>query len=53
MPEAIRNQYQYFTQADMAKLRKVGYNKQTTPLEDAVRDYVQNYLQKAGYLAPK
>jgi ADP-L-glycero-D-manno-heptose 6-epimerase len=53
MPEAIRNQYQYFTQAEMAKLRKAGYNKQTTPLEDAVQDYVQNYLQKAGYLAPK
>ena len=51
MPESIRNQYQYFTQADMTKLRKAGYKKQTTPLEDAIKDYVQNYLRKDGYLA--
>jgi len=50
MPDSIRNQYQYFTQADITKLRKAGYKKQTTPLEDAIKDYVQNYLQKGGYL---
>jgi ADP-L-glycero-D-manno-heptose 6-epimerase len=50
MPESIRDQYQYFTQADMTKLRKAGYNKQTTPLEDAVKDYVQNYLERGRYL---
>jgi ADP-L-glycero-D-manno-heptose 6-epimerase len=50
MPESIRNQYQYFTQADMTKLRKAGYKEQTTPLEDAVNDYIQNYLQGDGYL---
>jgi len=50
MPESIRNQYQYFTQAEMAKLSKAGYNKETTPLENAIKDYVQNYLQKDGYL---
>ncbi|HUW20783.1 MAG TPA: ADP-glyceromanno-heptose 6-epimerase [Sedimentisphaerales bacterium] len=50
MPESIRNQYQYFTQADIAKLRKAGYNKETTPLEDAVKDYVQNYLCSSSYL---
>ena len=50
MPDSIRNQYQYFTQADVPKLRKAGYNNKTTPLEDAVKDYVQNYLQKDGYL---
>ena len=50
MPESIRNQYQYFTQADITKLRKAGYKKQVTPLEDAIKDYVQNYLQKNGYL---
>jgi len=50
MPESIRNQYQYFTQADITKLRQAGYNKQTSPLEDAIRDYVQNYLQKGQYL---
>jgi ADP-L-glycero-D-manno-heptose 6-epimerase len=44
MPESIRNQYQYFTQADITKLHKAGYKKQITPLEDAIKDYVQNYL---------
>ena len=50
MPDSIRNQYQYFTQADMKKLHKTGYNKDTTLLEDAIKDYVRNYLQKGGYL---
>jgi len=50
MPDSIRNQYQYFTQADMTKLRKAGCKKQITPLEDAIKDYVQNYLQKDRYL---
>jgi ADP-L-glycero-D-manno-heptose 6-epimerase len=50
MPESIRSQYQYFTQADISKLRKAGYKKQTAPLEDAIKDYVCNYLQKDGYL---
>jgi len=50
MPDSIRNQYQYYTEADITKLRKAGYNNKTTPLEDAIKDYVQNYLQKDGYL---
>jgi len=50
MPDSIRNQYQYFTQADITKLRSAGYKKQTVPLEDAIKNYVQNYLQKDGYL---
>lgn len=45
MPESIRNQYQYYTCADITKIRRAGYKKQITSLEDAVRDYVQNYLQ--------
>jgi ADP-L-glycero-D-manno-heptose 6-epimerase len=44
MPAAIRDQYQYFTQAEVAKLRASGYTRPPTPLPDAVRDYVQNYL---------
>jgi ADP-L-glycero-D-manno-heptose 6-epimerase len=44
MPLTIRNQYQYYTCADMTKLRAAGYNKQTTSLEDAIIDYVRNYL---------
>jgi ADP-L-glycero-D-manno-heptose 6-epimerase len=51
MPESIRNQYQYFTQADITKLRKAGYKKRITSLENAIKDYVQNYLQKNEYLS--
>ena len=51
MPGPIRNQYQYFTEADITKLRNAGYNKKTTSLEEAIKDYVQNYLQKDGYLS--
>ncbi len=50
MPESIRDQYQYYTCADITNLHKAGYNKETTPLEDAIKDYVQNYLQKNAYL---
>ncbi len=54
MPESIRSQYQYYTEANIAKLRRAGYEKETTPLETAVADYVENYLQKGAYLgAPK
>jgi len=44
MPEAIRDKYQYFTQADVRKLLAAGYDQPITSLEDAVRDYVVNYL---------
>ena len=51
MPDSIRNQYQYYTCADITKLRKAGYKNQMTSLEDAIKDYVQNYLQKNEYLS--
>ncbi len=44
MPEVLRGKYQYFTRADIAKLRATGYKRAMTPLVDAVRDYVQSYL---------
>jgi ADP-L-glycero-D-manno-heptose 6-epimerase len=44
MPPAIRDQYQYFTQAEIRKLRAAGYSQTVTPLTEAVRDYVANYL---------
>jgi ADP-L-glycero-D-manno-heptose 6-epimerase len=44
MPESIREKYQYFTQADIRKLRAAGYVAPVTSLEDSVRDYVVNYL---------
>ena len=43
-PEAIRAKYQYFTQADMAKLRRAGYDRQFTALEAGVSRYVLDYL---------
>jgi ADP-L-glycero-D-manno-heptose 6-epimerase len=49
MPEKLRGKYQYFTQADMSKLRRAGYNAPFTSLEDAVRDYVRSYLAKRDY----
>lgn len=44
MPEVLRGKYQYFTQADVGKLRATGYARPMTPLGEAVRDYVQGYL---------
>lgn len=44
-PESIRAGYQYFTEADLAKLRGAGYDRPFTSLEDAVRDYITGYLQ--------
>jgi ADP-L-glycero-D-manno-heptose 6-epimerase len=44
MPEALRGKYQYFTQADIGNLRNSGYDRAITPIAEAVRDYVQNYL---------
>lgn len=44
MPEQLRGKYQYTTQANISKLRTAGYNQPITSLEEAVRDYVQNYL---------
>lgn len=44
IPEDIRGKYQYFTEANMAKLINIGYNKDFTNVENAVNDYVNNYL---------
>lgn len=46
MPESVRNHYQYFTQADISKLHRLGYTEQTYSLEEAVDDYVKEYLLK-------
>lgn len=48
MPESLRLKYQYYTQAEMDKLREAGYKEEFYSLEDGVADYVQNYLIK-GY----
>ena len=46
IPEDIRDKYQYFTEANMTKLREAGYDKEFTSLEDGVMDYVKNYLMR-------
>lgn len=51
MPDSIRNQYQYYTQANMAKLRQAGYETPCMTLEDAIKDYVQNYLMNGEFLS--
>lgn len=43
-PVDIRDKYQYFTEANMSKLRSIGYDKPFTSLEDGVQDYVEHYL---------
>jgi ADP-L-glycero-D-manno-heptose 6-epimerase len=49
-PEDIRDKYQYFTEAKMAKLVGIGYNRPFHSLEDGVADYVGNYLLNNKYL---
>ncbi|OFZ55556.1 MAG: ADP-glyceromanno-heptose 6-epimerase [Bacteroidetes bacterium RIFCSPHIGHO2_02_FULL_44_7] len=48
-PEDIRDKYQYFTEADMHKLREAGYTRPFHSLEEGVSDYVKNYLMKKAY----
>lgn len=47
MPESLQPKYQYYTQANMDKLKSVGYSKEFTSLEDGVKDYIQNYMSKS------
>ncbi len=44
MPETLRGKYQYFTQADMSKVRLAGYERSFTSLEDGIREYVAEHL---------
>jgi ADP-L-glycero-D-manno-heptose 6-epimerase len=46
MPETLRDKYQYFTEAQMGKLRAAGYDQPFTSLEDGIRDYVQGHLAR-------
>jgi ADP-L-glycero-D-manno-heptose 6-epimerase len=49
-PSDIRDKYQYFTEANMAKLIGQGYDEPFSSLEESIADYVQNYLIKDEYL---
>jgi ADP-L-glycero-D-manno-heptose 6-epimerase len=48
-PADIRDKYQYYTEANMSKLRSIGYTQPFTTLEEGVKDYVQNYLHTTRY----
>ncbi len=49
IPEDIREKYQYFTEANMDKLRCIGYTNKFLSVEDAVLDYVKNYLLPGNF----
>ncbi len=51
MPEGIKDQYQYFTKAEMKKFFSSGYNKKLRNFRDAIREYVLKYLVDNKYLA--
>ncbi|MBR7107106.1 MAG: ADP-glyceromanno-heptose 6-epimerase [Lentisphaeria bacterium] len=50
MPESLRDRYQYYTCAEIGKLRSLGYDREIMTLEDAVKDYLVNYLETGRYL---
>jgi len=50
MPEELQDRYQYYTCADISKLRRFGFDRPMTPLADSVRDYVVNYLIPGRHL---
>lgn len=50
MPEHLKGKYQYYTCADMTKMRTAGYTKEPTSLEDAIKDDIQVYLQPGKFL---
>ncbi len=50
MPEHLRGKYQYYTCADISKLRNAGYDAVVTPLEETVEDYICNYISRGRFL---
>lgn len=50
MPDFLRGKYQYYTCADIFKLRNAGYSAEVTPLEDTVADYIRNYTSCGKFL---
>ncbi|MEI8102198.1 MAG: ADP-glyceromanno-heptose 6-epimerase [Chlorobium sp.] len=44
MPETLRDKYQYYTCADISRLRAAGFSEKLTTLEDGITEYVQRYL---------
>ncbi len=50
IPENIREQYQYYSKANINKLRGAGFENKITSLDDSIEDYVKKYLVKGNYL---
>jgi ADP-L-glycero-D-manno-heptose 6-epimerase len=48
-PLDIRDKYQYFTEADMSKLKAAGYNDEFYSLEEGVAEYVTHFLKNRVY----
>ena len=48
MPETLRDKYQYYTCADMTKLRSAGFSEAFTSIEDGIHEYVQHYLSDSN-----
>ncbi|MEA2101421.1 MAG: ADP-glyceromanno-heptose 6-epimerase [Thermodesulfobacteriota bacterium] len=53
MPEDLKDKYQYYTQADISKIRSAGYAAETMPLEDAVKEYIREYLNNDAHLGER
>jgi ADP-L-glycero-D-manno-heptose 6-epimerase len=49
-PQDIRDNYQYYTEADMSKLKAAGYNREFYSLEKGIEDYLKRYLEQASYM---
>ena len=50
MPEHLKGKYQYYTCADISKIRAAGYQAEVAPLEETVADYIRNYISKGYFL---
>ena len=50
LPEHLREKYQYFTEANINKIKKAGFNSSITSVEGGVTDYVKNYLLGKQFL---
>jgi ADP-L-glycero-D-manno-heptose 6-epimerase len=50
MPESLRDRYQYYTCAKIDKLRAAGFTEKVMTLDEAVADYICNYLECGKYL---
>ena len=50
LPEHLADKYQYFTEADLSKLKSAGYKKGIASLENGINDYIKNYLLNKVYL---